>query len=99
MDIEFRNRRLERFYSVKSAARKLPVPVAEAYVDAIDLLRAARDLNALRAVKGLRLERLVEGSRKGQYSIRLNRQWRLILKEGDSSTVVIVWDVNNHYQK
>lgn len=99
MDVEFRNRRLKRYYTDRGVAGKLPAQVAEAYLDAIDLLRAADDLNALRANKGARLEQL-GGQLRGLYSIRLNRQWRLILKEGDDDAVIIVWDVNNHrYRK
>lgn len=99
MDVEFRNRRLKRYYTDRGAAGKLPAQVAGAYLDAIDLLRAADDLNALRANKGARLEQL-GGQLQGLYSIRLNRQWRLILKEGDDNAVIIVWDVNNHrYRK
>lgn len=99
MDVEFRNRRLKRYYTDRGAAGKLPAQVAGAYLDAIDLLRAADDLNALRANKGARLEQLGR-QLQGLYSIRLNRQWRLILKEGDDDAVIIVWDVNNHrYRK
>lgn len=95
MDVEFRNRRLQRFYTERGAAGKLPEQVAEAYVDVIDLLRAANDLNALRANKGMRLEKL-EGPMQDLHSIRLNRQWRLILQAGDDDSVVTVWDVTNH---
>lgn len=99
MDVEFRNRRLKRYYTDRGAAGKLPAQVAGAYLDAINLLRAADDLSALRANKGARLEQLA-GQMQGLYSIRLNRQWRLILKEGDGDAVIIVWDVNNHrYRK
>ena len=95
MDVEFRNRRLLRYYTERGAAGKLPAQVAEAYVDVIDLLRAVDDLNALRVNKGMRLEKL-EGPMREMHSIRLNRQWRLILQAGDDDAVVTVWDVNNH---
>ena len=97
MDVEFRNRRLLRYYTESGAARKLPAQVAEAYVDAINLLRAANDLNALRGSKGMRLEKL-EGQVRDMHSIRLNQQWRLILQAGDDA-VVIVWNVNKHYRR
>ena len=95
MDVEFRNRRLLRYYTERGAVGKLPAQVAEAYVDVIDLLRAADDLNALRANKGMRLEKL-EGPMLDLHSIRLNRQWRLILQAGNDDAVVTVWDVTNH---
>lgn len=39
------------------------------------VLDAATDLNDLRGLRGNRLEAL-SGNRKGQYSIRINSQWR-----------------------
>ena len=39
-------------------------------------LHAADSLEALRQVPGNRLE-LLKGERKGQYSIRINKQWRI----------------------
>ena len=40
------------------------------------ILNAAPSLETLRALPSNRLEAL-RGSRKGQYSIRINRQWRI----------------------
>lgn len=42
----------------------------------LDMLHHARDLGDLRAPPANRLEAL-SGDRKGQYSIRVNDQWRL----------------------
>lgn len=49
----------------------------------LDMLDAAPDLATLAAVPGNRLERL-RGDRKGQYSIRINDQWRLCFEWKDS---------------
>lgn len=40
------------------------------------ILNAATSLNDLRVLPGNRLEALT-GDRRGQYSIRINRQWRI----------------------
>ena len=57
------------------------------------LLHLARNLQALRALPGNRLEAL-KGDRAGQYSIRINDQWRICFEwpEGDTgpSNVEIV---------
>jgi proteic killer suppression protein len=57
------------------------------------LLHLARHLQALRALPGNRLEAL-KGDRAGQYSIRINDQWRICFEwpEGDTgpSNVEIV---------
>ena len=42
----------------------------------LDMLHNARNLNDLRVPPANRLEALV-GDRKGQYSIRINDQWRI----------------------
>ena len=42
----------------------------------LSILNAARSLETLRALRGNRLEAL-RGDRAGQYSIRINRQWRI----------------------
>jgi proteic killer suppression protein len=45
----------------------------------LDILDAATALGDLRSPPGNRLE-LFKGSRAGQYSIRINRQWRLCFR-------------------
>jgi len=54
-------------------------------------LHRAKVLDDLRAPPGNRLEAL-KGNRKGQYSIRVNDQWRLCFgwKDGDAFDVEIV---------
>ena len=42
----------------------------------LEMLNAAVSLNSLRVPPGNRLEQL-KGKRKGQYSIRINNQWRI----------------------
>jgi len=56
----------------------------------LDMLDAANDLRILSALPGNRLERL-RGDREGQYSIRINDQWRVCFawREGDAYDVEI----------
>nr|WP_294550444.1 type II toxin-antitoxin system RelE/ParE family toxin [uncultured Rhodopila sp.] len=51
----------------------------------LDRLEAAPDLRALRGFPGNRLEAL-QGNRRGQYSIRINDQWRICFEwpDGDA---------------
>ena len=42
----------------------------------LSILNAAESMSTLRALPSNRLEAL-KGDRKGQYSIRINRQWRV----------------------
>lgn len=54
-------------------------------------LNQARSLDDLRIPPGNRLEAL-KGNRKGQYSIRINKQWRIcfVWKNDEASAVEIV---------
>jgi toxin HigB-1 len=47
----------------------------------LDMLDAATKVEDLRSPPGNRLE-LLKGDRKGQWSIRINRQWRLCFRWG-----------------
>ncbi len=52
-------------------------------------------LRGLRAVKGFHLEKL-KGKRKGQYSCRLNRGYRVFFKKIDNNFVIEVLEINKH---
>lgn len=60
----------------------------------LDMLDAAPDLRTLSLLPGNRLDRL-KGDREGQYSIRINDQWRLCFtwRDGNAYEVEIV---NSH---
>lgn len=57
----------------------------------LDMLDAAPDLRSLSTLPGNRLERL-KGDRTGEYSIRINDQWRIcfVWREGHAYDVEIV---------
>lgn len=57
----------------------------------LKMLDAAVELKDLASPPGNRLERL-KGKREGQFSIRINDQWRIcfVWKEGDAYEVEIV---------
>jgi len=57
----------------------------------LDMLDAAPDLRTLSALPGNQLEPL-KGDRKGQFSIRVNDQWRIcfVWREGHAYEVEIV---------
>ena len=70
----YRDKKTERFADGRR------VPVFESFrrqaEKRLRLLEAATTLNDLRALPGNRLEAL-QGDRAGQYSIRVNSQWRI----------------------
>ncbi len=69
----FLNVAVRRFQAIRNAARRK-----------LKLLNAAHWLNDLKAPPGNRLEAL-KGDRRGQYSIRVNDQWRVCFRWRDGA--------------
>jgi proteic killer suppression protein len=71
--------------------------VIRSYRKKIQILLSSKDERDLRNVKSLRLEKL-RGDREGQRSIRLNDQFRLILKfRTEGARVVIVVEIVDYH--
>ena len=72
--------------------------VVKAYRKKVGFLIAADSELDLRNYSALHYEKL-KGGRKGQHSIRLNKQWRLILRlesDGAGKLIVVVEIVDYH---
>lgn len=71
--------------------RKLPKTIQETARRKLKLIDAATSLDSLRIPPGNRLEAL-KGDRAGQWSIRINNQWRIcfIWQDGHAFEVGIV---------
>lgn len=61
------------------SVRFLPSEIQQRAFDKLRLLHAARTLDDLRLPASNRLEKL-QGDRKGQWSIRVNNQWRICFR-------------------
>lgn len=83
----FRDKDTERVFHRERSRRSIPDRVA---LRKLVMLDAAENLNDLRVPPGNRLEKL-RGDRDGQYSIRINDQWRICFrwKEGNAYDVEI----------
>ena len=84
----FRGDETERLFH-REACRKFRA-IERAALRKLDMVDAASDLRTLSAIPGNRLERL-RGDREGQYSIRINQQWRVCFtwQSGDAYDVEI----------
>jgi proteic killer suppression protein len=90
MDVRFEDDQLCRLEVDSSFTAGLPPNVVRAFRKAMQLIRAARDERDFYQMKSLRFEKL-QGQRKGQSSMRLNDQLRLICwLEGDAPKKVLV---------
>ena len=74
MILGFRDARTERF--ARGELVKAFEPFRRQAENRLERLDAARDLADLAALPGNRFEKLA-ADRKGQYSIRINNQWRI----------------------
>lgn len=85
----FRDRETEAIWN-GDRSRRLPGDIQAAALRKLSLLNAAERIDDLRVPPGNRLEAL-SGDREGQYSIRINRQWRVCFRwnEGHSEDVEI----------
>jgi toxin HigB-1 len=72
-------------------SRRLPPEIQNVALRKLRLLAAAKRLDDLRVPPGNRLEALL-GDRAGQYSIRINDQWRICFhwSEGGPTDVAIL---------
>jgi toxin HigB-1 len=86
----FRNSETERVFT-RAGKSKLAQSVRRAALRKLLILDAAETIDDLRVPPGNRLEKLV-GNRAGQYSIRVNDQWRICFEwhEGNAHEVEIV---------
>jgi len=85
----FRDAETEKVFN-RRFSRRLPNDVQAAALRKLRMLANAHDVIDLRSPPGNRLERL-SGDRSGQYSIRINDQWRVcfVWEGGDAHEVEI----------
>ncbi|MFQ5398884.1 MAG: type II toxin-antitoxin system RelE/ParE family toxin [Anaerolineae bacterium] len=86
----FKDVEAERIFH-RERSRKLPHTIQQVALRKLRMLNRAITLNDLRIPPANRLEKL-KGSRSGQYSIRINDQWRICFewRDGDAYEVEIV---------
>jgi proteic killer suppression protein len=73
-------------------SRKLPAEIQEVARRKLRMLNNSQDVNDLRIPPSNHLEKL-SGNLKGFYSIRINRQWRVIFKwENGNAFEVEIFD-------
>ena len=77
----FKDKETEKVFGLE-VSRKLPTDIQQTAVRKLRMLNNARSLQDLRVPSSNHLEKLV-GDRSGQYSIRINDQWRLCFEWRD----------------
>ena len=86
----FKDREAEKIFK-REFSRKIPSDIQEIALRKLRMLNRSMNLNDLKIPPANRLEKL-KGSRAGQYSIRINDQWRICFEwhQNESFKVEIV---------
>jgi toxin HigB-1 len=71
----FKDKETEKVFQ-RTFSRKLPQDIQRAALRRLSFLHSAKDLSDLLIPPSNRLE-VLSGNRQGQYSIRINDQWRI----------------------
>ena len=98
MEVRFGDDDLDRLESEARFTANLPPEVVTRYRKVLSFIRQAMDERDLRAWPALHFEKLKKPM-EGDYSMRLNRQWRILADlEGIAPTkIVVVRKIENHY--
>ena len=98
MNVRHENDDLSRLESDPKFDGGFDRAIVKAFRMRMQLIRSAVDTRAFYAMTSVRFEKL-KGSRQDQYSMRLNNQWRLILKLKEESTgkVIVVVSITDYH--
>ena len=78
--------------------QKIPVAVVKQYQRKVNILISVTELNELNNFRSLNFEAL-KGDRKGQYSIRLNKQYRLLFNLNRNGELeILIIEISKHYE-
>jgi toxin HigB-1 len=91
MIVSFRSKETELIFNGE-VSLSYPQDIQRTALRKLRIVDAATSINDLRTPPGNRLEKL-SGDREGQYSIRINDQWRICFEwtaENNASTVEII---------
>jgi len=88
---KFKDRETEKIFK-REIARKLPEIIQRTAFRKLRMIKRSYSINDLRAPPANRLEKL-KGKSPGQYSIRINDQWRICFEwKGNDALNVEIFD-------
>ena len=100
MRFHFKSKKLEQLYTEQKHTKKYSADVITQFFKVMSLIQAIPHEQDLYNFKGLRFEKLKgERGKQTQHSIRLNKQWRLILtieKDSDGKFILLIDIVDYH---
>ena len=104
MIVKYNNAYLQKLFECKQVIGKpkFAVDIILRYKKTVIKLQFAENIKELRKYKGLNFEAL-KGDLKGYYSVRVDKQYRLILSIGEDkaiiiSEIIIIEELSKHYE-
>jgi proteic killer suppression protein len=99
MDVRFADDDLRRLEVEPRLTGGKPAEIVRAYRKVLNFIKNAVDERDLRQWKALHFKKL-KAEREGQYSLRLNRQWRLVVEmdEGSPQKTVVICEIENYHE-
>ena len=99
MRFKFKKKKIELLYTEEKNAHKYP-GIVDDFFDVMAIIEAASSEQDLYAIKSLRFEKLSgKQGKKQQRSLRLNRQWRLIvvLEQDETGKYILIIDIEDYH--
>ncbi|MGL4880659.1 MAG: type II toxin-antitoxin system RelE/ParE family toxin [Waterburya sp.] len=99
MRFKFKKNKIELLYTEEKNAHKYP-RVVDDFFEVMAIIAAAESEQDLYANKGLRFEKLSgKRGKENQRSLRLNKQWRLIviLEKDELGKYVLIVDIEDYH--
>lgn len=90
MHFEFKNKGLLLLYTKGKNAHHYSEGLVDAFFEVMAIIANAKNENDIRAFKSLHYEKL-SGNRAGQISLRLNKQYRLIIQVTKDENGKSIW--------
>lgn len=98
MDVNFKNESLDRLETDANFNAGFGDAIVKAFRKTMLHIRAASDERTFYARRSFNFEKL-KGDRDGQYSMRLNEQWRLIVElQGEApNKIVLIIEITDYH--
>jgi proteic killer suppression protein len=99
LDFQFNDKKLEDLYTELKGEKDYPSDVVVNFFEVMAVIAAATDERDFYALKSLHFEKL-EGKlgKEGKRSMRITKQWRLIvsLETEETQKIVVIWKLDKH---
>jgi proteic killer suppression protein len=98
MRFVFRSRDLLLLHTEEKNAHRYPAGVVDAFFEVMASIASAANEMDLRALKSLHFEKL-SGNRAGQISLRLNKQYRLIVanEQDEQGKILVIIEIVDYH--